>query len=98
MNRKCDQNGFSAAGFSFSDRLLTQAGKMNKSIKHNLPQSDISEKHFRGMIESTTGIPWIVDFVTFQFYLCRSAGGKDTRLPCGAVVRNRFLEYTHPSR
>ncbi len=40
---------------------------MNKSIKHNLSQSKISEKHFRGMIESTTGIPWIVDFVTFQF-------------------------------
>jgi len=40
---------------------------MNKSTKHNLPQSNISEKHFRGMIESTTGIPWIVDFVTFQF-------------------------------
>jgi len=40
---------------------------MNRSTKHNLSHSKISEKHFRGMIESTTGIPWIVDFVTFQF-------------------------------
>jgi len=40
---------------------------MNKGTKHNLSQRDISEKHFRGMLESTTGIPWIVDFATFQF-------------------------------
>jgi len=40
---------------------------MNKGTKQNLSQSNISEKHFRGMIESTTGIPWIVDFATFQF-------------------------------
>ncbi len=40
---------------------------MNNSTKHHLSQSNISEKHFRGMIESTTGIPWIVDFTTFQF-------------------------------
>ncbi len=40
---------------------------MNNSTKNHLPQGNISEKHFRGMIESTTGIPWIVDFATFQF-------------------------------
>ncbi|HHI92981.1 MAG TPA: PAS domain S-box protein [Gammaproteobacteria bacterium] len=40
---------------------------MNNGTKYNSLQSNISEKHFRGMIESTTGIPWIVDFATFQF-------------------------------
>jgi len=40
---------------------------MNKDTKHNLSQSNINEKHFRGMVESTAGIPWIVDFAAFQF-------------------------------
>jgi len=30
-------------------------------------KNTISEKKFRGMVESTAGIPWVVDFETFQF-------------------------------
>jgi len=52
---------------SDSNLSLARAGKMNNGTKHNLPQNNINEKHFRGMIESTPGIPWIVDFTTFQF-------------------------------
>lgn len=42
---------------------------MTKSKKSTLDQNqnNISEKHFRGMVESTAGIPWVANYDTFKF-------------------------------
>ena len=40
---------------------------MEINNKNQTTQSNIPEDTFRGMIESTTGIPWVVDLNTFQF-------------------------------
>ncbi len=34
---------------------------------YNSPPYNVSDQDFRGMIESTSGIPWMVDLSTFQF-------------------------------
>jgi len=70
---------------------------MNKGTKYNLSQSSISEKHFRGMIESTTGIPWIVDFVTFQFTYVGPQAGKILGYPVEQWYETDFWsEHIHP--
>lgn len=35
--------------------------------KNSTAENNIPEETFRGMVESTTGIPWVVDLDTFQF-------------------------------
>jgi len=71
--------------------------KLNNGTKHNSPQGDISEKHFRGMIESTAGIPWIVDFTTFQFIYVGPQAEKILGYPVERWYETDFWsEHIHP--
>ena len=70
---------------------------MNKDTKHNLSQSNINEKHFRGMIESTAGIPWIVDFTVFQFTYVGPQAEKILGYPVEQWYKTDFWsEHIHP--
>jgi len=71
--------------------------KMNDSTKHNSPHGKVSEKHFRGMIESTAGIPWIMDSTTFQFIYVGPQAEKILGFPVEQWYKTDFWrEHVHP--
>jgi PAS domain S-box-containing protein len=60
------------------------------------PQA-ISEKNFRGMIESTAGIPWVVDFSTFQFTYVGPQAEKILGYPAEQWLETDFwTDHIHP--
>lgn len=68
-----------------------------KKSENSETQASIPEKHFRGMIESTAGIPWIVDFNSFQFTYVGPQAEKILGYPVGQWYKNDFWgEYIHP--
>jgi len=57
----------------------------------------ISEKHIRGMIESTSGIPWAVDLSTYQFTYVGPQAEKILGYPVEKWYEHDFwLAKTHP--
>lgn len=66
--------------------------KKTTDTKHSIP-----EKHFRGMIESTAGIPWVVDFNTFQFTYVGPQAEKILGYPAEQWYETDFWpEHIHP--
>ncbi|HEC19664.1 MAG TPA: PAS domain S-box protein [Gammaproteobacteria bacterium] len=60
-------------------------------------QGQIAEKHFRGMIESTAGIPWVVDLENFQFTYVGPQAEQILGYPVEQWYENDFwAEHIHP--
>ena len=71
--------------------------KYNKAATTSEAQSSIPEKHFRGMIESTAGIPWRVDLSTFQFTYVGPQAEKVLGYPVEQWYETDFWsEHIHP--
>jgi PAS domain S-box-containing protein len=57
----------------------------------------IPEKNFRGMVESTAGIPWVVDFSTFQFTYVGPQAEKILGYPAEQWYETDFWsDHIHP--
>lgn len=70
---------------------------MAHNNKNSKGQASFSEKHFRGMIESTAGIPWEVDLSTFQFTYVGPQAEKILGYPVEQWYENDFWgEHIHP--
>jgi PAS domain S-box-containing protein len=69
----------------------------SKKTDNNQSQGSIPEKHFRGMIESTSGIPWVVDLDTFQFTYVGAQAEKILGYPAEQWYETDFWpEHIHP--
>ncbi len=69
----------------------------NKKPDHKKSQSSIPEKNFQGMIESTAGIPWVLDYSSFQFTYVGPQAEKVLGYPAEQWYENDFWgDHIHP--
>lgn len=70
---------------------------MTSNKKPKPTNSGIPEKNFQGMIESTAGIPWVVDYGSFQFTYVGPQAEKILGYPVEQWYENDFWKkHIHP--